>query len=205
MTPHRSDFGSPTVSTTKATASASGTCSHSRITVQPAWTRATSAARSRSTFLASLGDQYHSLLFGLEPCSGQACQKHPSMNTATLLRSRKPFVHRADDDTLHWVIGDVVPPELRAALETDEESLMRERERLWYVACTRARELLIVPQLGQAEQKSWARVVNLGHDVLPELDVSRMTPAPMPEPFPAPTLEPTPATEPSTDEPTLES
>ena len=102
------------------------------------------------------------------------------INTATLLRSREPFVHRADDDTLHWVIGDVVPPELRAALETDVESLMRERERLWYVACTRARELLIIPQLGQAEQKSWARVVNLGHDVLPELDVSRMTPAPMP-------------------------
>jgi ATP-dependent exoDNAse (exonuclease V) beta subunit len=102
------------------------------------------------------------------------------INTATLLRSREPFVHRADDDTLHWVIGDVVPPELRAALETDDESLMRERERLWYVACTRARELLIVPELAQAEQKSWARVVNLSHDALPELDVSRMTPAPTP-------------------------
>ncbi|WP_316193890.1 UvrD-helicase domain-containing protein [Bradyrhizobium sp. SZCCHNRI1029] len=102
------------------------------------------------------------------------------INTATLLRSREPFVHRADDDTLHWVIGDVVPPELRAALETDDESQMRERERLWYVACTRARELLIVPELAQAEQKSWARVVNLGHHALPELDVSRLTPAPMP-------------------------
>ena len=78
-----------------------------------------------------------------------------------MLRSRERFVHRADDNTLHWVIGDVVPPELHAALETDDESLMRERERLWYVACTRARELLIVPELAQAEQKSWARVVDL--------------------------------------------
>lgn len=59
------------------------------------------------------------------------------INTATMLRSRERFVHRADDNTLHWVIGDVVPPELHAALETDDESLMRERERLWYVACTR--------------------------------------------------------------------
>src|ERR1700685_2608771 len=84
MTDHRSDFGAPTASTTTATASASGVCSHSRITVQPAWARASSAARSRSTFLASLGDQYHSLLFGLEPWSGEACQKHPSMNTPTL-------------------------------------------------------------------------------------------------------------------------
>ena len=76
------------------------------------------------------------------------------------------------------MIGDVVPPELRAPLENDDESLMRERERLWYVACTRARELLIVPELAQAEQKSSARVINLGLDALPELDVSRMTTAP---------------------------
>ncbi len=61
-----------------------GTCSHSRTTVQPACVRAASAARSRSTFLASLGDQYHSLFFGWEPWSGQACQKQPSTNTATL-------------------------------------------------------------------------------------------------------------------------
>ena len=40
------------------------------------------------------------------------------INTATLLRSREAFVHRRYDDTLHWVIGDVVPPELRVALET---------------------------------------------------------------------------------------
>jgi CRISPR-associated exonuclease Cas4 len=100
------------------------------------------------------------------------------INTATLLRSREQFVHRPDDDTLHWVIGDVVPPELLAALETEDESLMRERERLWYVACTRARELLIVPELPQAEQKSWARIVNLAHNALPRLNISRFTPAP---------------------------
>ncbi len=102
------------------------------------------------------------------------------INGATLLRAREPFVHRADDDTLHWVIGDVVPPELLAALETDGESLMRERERLWYVACTRARELLILAELPRAEQKSWARVVDLAHGALPELAVSGLVPAPAP-------------------------
>jgi ATP-dependent exoDNAse (exonuclease V) beta subunit len=107
------------------------------------------------------------------------CVAKITINTATLLRSREPFVHRADDDTLHWVIGDVVPPELLAALETDSESLMRERERLWYVACTRARELLIVPELPQAEQKSGARILNLGLGALPTLDLSRMTPVPI--------------------------
>lgn len=96
------------------------------------------------------------------------------INTATLLRSREPFVYRADDDTLHWLIGSVVPPELLSALETDDENLMRERERLWYVACTRARELLIVPELPQAEQKSWARVVDMAHGELPTLELLHM-------------------------------
>lgn len=39
------------------------------------------------------------------------------INTGTLLRSREAFVYRADDETLHWLIGDVVPPELLRALE----------------------------------------------------------------------------------------
>lgn len=99
------------------------------------------------------------------------------INTGTLLRSREPFVHRASDNTLHWVIGDVVPPDLLLALASDDESLARERERLWYVACTRARELLVVPELPQAEQRSWARIVDLAHHDLPLLGLSRFAPA----------------------------
>ncbi len=98
------------------------------------------------------------------------------INTGTLLRSREPFVYRAADETLHWVIGDVVPPDLLLALESEEDSLTRERERLWYVACTRARELLIVPELPQAEQRSWARIVDLAHRDLPQLVLSRLRP-----------------------------
>ncbi|WEX85812.1 UvrD-helicase domain-containing protein [Sinorhizobium garamanticum] len=99
------------------------------------------------------------------------------INTGTLLRSRQPFVYRTADETLHWLIGDVVPPDLLRALETEDDSLARERERLWYVACTRARELLIVPELPQAEQRSWARIVDLAHQDLPQLNLSRLTPA----------------------------
>ncbi|MBN9532177.1 MAG: UvrD-helicase domain-containing protein [Alphaproteobacteria bacterium] len=99
------------------------------------------------------------------------------INTGTLLRSREAFVYRADDETLHWLIGEVVPPELLRALESEDDSLARERERLWYVACTRARELLIVPELPQAEQRSWARIVDLAHRDLPQLVLSHLTPA----------------------------
>jgi ATP-dependent exoDNAse (exonuclease V) beta subunit len=100
------------------------------------------------------------------------------INAGTLLRSRDQFVHRSDDDTLHWVIGDVVPPELLAALEVDEKRLARERERLWYVACTRARELLIIPELPEAERRSWARVVDMAWGELAPLDLSRMSRVP---------------------------
>jgi ATP-dependent exoDNAse (exonuclease V) beta subunit len=95
------------------------------------------------------------------------------INTVTQPRSRAPFVHRPPDDSLHWLLGDVVPPELDVALLANEQSLARERERLWYVACTRARDLLVVPELPQATQNSWARIVDLAHGRLPELDLSR--------------------------------
>lgn len=67
------------------------------------------------------------------------------IKTATWLRGRPDFVHRLSDNTIHWIVGDVVPPGLRSALATDEESQARERQRLWYVARARARDLLIVP------------------------------------------------------------
>lgn len=71
-------------------------------------------------------------------------------------------------------------PSREIALSTacDDESLARERERLWYVACTRARELLVVPELPQAEQRSWARIVDLVPRDLPLLDLSRFDRAP---------------------------
>jgi ATP-dependent exoDNAse (exonuclease V) beta subunit len=96
------------------------------------------------------------------------------INTATLLHPREQFVHRESDDTLHWMIGDVVPPELQLALNADDECLARERERVWYVACTRARELMIVPQQSAAAQNSWARVVELAGAELPALDLSKL-------------------------------
>ena len=94
------------------------------------------------------------------------------INTATQRRSREPFVHRPADDTLHWLLGDVAPSELERALELDDESLAREQERLLYVACTRARDLLVLPELQAAAQNSWAKMVDLRHRDLPGIDLS---------------------------------
>ena len=93
------------------------------------------------------------------------------INTATRIRAPEEFVHRMSDNTLHWVVGDVAPPDLLLARQLEEESLARERERLWYVACTRARELLLVPYADAADQKSWARIIDLNVARLPTWDV----------------------------------
>lgn len=94
------------------------------------------------------------------------------INTSTQLRGPERFVHRQSDDSLHWIVGGVVPPDLAGAQTEEAENAARERERLWYVACTRARDLLVLPHLPNAGVRSWSRVVDLGQERLPEIDLS---------------------------------
>jgi CRISPR-associated exonuclease Cas4 len=100
------------------------------------------------------------------------------INTASEFRRRERFVHRASDDSLHWLLGDVVPPGLAAVVEEEREAEARERERLWYVACTRAKELLVLPFIPGAAKASWARVVDLAQPDLPELHLAHLAEAP---------------------------
>jgi ATP-dependent exoDNAse (exonuclease V) beta subunit len=64
-----------------------------------------------------------------------------------------------------------VPPDLLAALETDEINAARERERLLYVAFTRARDLLVLSKLPSQGPKSWTDIVDDPCQDLPELDL----------------------------------
>jgi exodeoxyribonuclease-5 len=64
---------------------------------------------------------------------------------------------------------------LHAKIASNEEQ-HAERVRLWYVAMTRARDLLIIPKhgprLGKASENVWTNVLNLDLNALPEMDVS---------------------------------
>lgn len=111
------------------------------------------------------------------------------INTSTRLRGPDQFVHRQSDDTLHWLIGGVAPPELETAQAEEAQNASLERERLWYVACTRARDLLIVPHLPHADGTTWSRVVDMGHERLPELDQSALRPAGLPQPHASPNAQ----------------
>lgn len=108
------------------------------------------------------------------------------INTATLLRSPSQFVHRQSDNTLHWVLGGVAPPDLAEARAEEGLSETLERERMWYVACTRARDILIIPHLPSASSRSWSRILDLGHSRLPEFDLAELPEAAV---IPAPLVE----------------
>jgi CRISPR-associated exonuclease Cas4 len=77
------------------------------------------------------------------------------------------------------VLGDVVPPALADAIGQDDKEMAEERERLLYVACTRAIELLILPQLSGTSPNSWAQLLDLRHGELPELPVGGFTRQPV--------------------------
>jgi len=95
------------------------------------------------------------------------------INTVGKVEPRNEFVHRTDDDTLHWVLQDVAPPELDTALKQEERNMERERQRVWYVASTRAREMLIIPSVPPPKyHKPWFQVIDNAYRGLAELNVT---------------------------------
>ena len=94
------------------------------------------------------------------------------INTASGTRPLEQFVHRRSDDTLHWVLGDVVPPDLADAISTETQLASEERLRLLYVACTRAMDLLVLPEFSWSGQQSWSRALDFKLDQLPELNIA---------------------------------
>ena len=59
-------------------------CSHILTTSQPARRNLAVVSASRRRVASSFAAHHPEFVFGMCPCSGQECQKHPSTNTATL-------------------------------------------------------------------------------------------------------------------------
>lgn len=105
------------------------------------------------------------------------------INSTTELYRGDQFVHRQSDNTLHWMLGGVAPADLAAARAEENEEDADQRERIWYVACTRARDLLILPAIPEARTNSWFSSINLWQNELAELDLSGV-PEPAPRAIP---------------------
>jgi CRISPR-associated exonuclease Cas4 len=96
------------------------------------------------------------------------------INRASMPRRAESFVYRRSDDSLHWALGQVTPPTLDGALQGENEEKRNENLRLLYVACTRAMELLIIPDFTWSNDASWVKQLDFKLADIPELKVMHL-------------------------------
>jgi ATP-dependent exoDNAse (exonuclease V) beta subunit len=96
------------------------------------------------------------------------------INSTTELYRGDQFVHRQSDNSLHWMLGGVAPLDLASARAEEGAEEADQRERIWYVACTRARDLLILPSIPQATKSSWFSSIHLWQNELLEFDLAAL-------------------------------
>lgn len=94
------------------------------------------------------------------------------INTTTGVQGTKGILYRRNDDTLHMKIAGIEPTSYTEVRAFEEQELERERVRLWYVACTRARDLLVLPRHEDPPKGSWAKVLDLHVDGLSPISPS---------------------------------
>jgi len=97
------------------------------------------------------------------------------VNTMTGVMAPESAVIDRQTETFYCPVLGVPPEGYDAARDAEKDELDRERIRLWYVAATRARELLVLPRLDATPSKSaWIGLVDLSLAALPGLDVSHL-------------------------------
>ncbi|MDR7037979.1 exodeoxyribonuclease-5 [Methylobacterium sp. BE186] len=103
------------------------------------------------------------------------------VNTLTQAKSTSGLVVGRTEECLFCPVFSVRPAGYEEALQNEDQAIKHERVRLWYVAATRAREVLILPRLPVAGSKSsWSSVVNLELDKLPRIDLDKLPAAARP-------------------------
>ena len=94
------------------------------------------------------------------------------INTMTRVIAPDSAVTDRVSGRFHCRVFGVEPTGYRAARDEEKAELDRERVRLWYVAVTRARELLVLPRLDvDAAASAWSSVVDLALPELPALEL----------------------------------
>jgi ATP-dependent exoDNAse (exonuclease V) beta subunit len=97
------------------------------------------------------------------------------VNTMTGVMAPESAVIDRQTETFYCPVLGVPPEGYDAARDAEKDELDRERIRLWYVAATRARELLVLPRLDATPSKSaWIGLVDLTLAALPGLDASHL-------------------------------
>ena len=99
------------------------------------------------------------------------------INTMTRVRTTETAVTDRASGRFYCSVLGVEPSGYAAARDDEKAELDRERVRLWYVAATRARELLVLPRLDvDAASTAWLSLVDLALPDLTALDLDRYAP-----------------------------
>jgi ATP-dependent exoDNAse (exonuclease V) beta subunit len=96
------------------------------------------------------------------------------VNTASRVNTRLDAALDRDG-VLHVPVLGCHPPGCATALEAERAELERERHRIWYVATTRARDLLLLPRLPfPSAASTWMGALDLQLPTLPAFDGSSL-------------------------------
>lgn len=98
------------------------------------------------------------------------------INTMTQVKPADSTVVERHTGHLFCPVFGTDPVGLEAARQAEQDELQRERLRLWYVAATRARELLVLPRLDVPPPRSnaWIALPQFPLQALPALDLSHL-------------------------------
>lgn len=99
------------------------------------------------------------------------------VNTMTQIMAPESAITDRATGRFYCPVFGVKPTDYEAARDAEKAELDRERIRLWYVAATRARELLVLPRLDvTAKGSAWISLLDLSLAELPALDLSHLPP-----------------------------
>lgn len=97
------------------------------------------------------------------------------VNTMTGVMAPDSAVVDRATNTFYCSVFGVAPSGHDVARQAEKDELERERIRLWYVATTRARELLVLPRLDTNPSKAaWISLIDLALADLPAFDASHL-------------------------------
>ena len=100
------------------------------------------------------------------------------INSTTTLWSDMKYLYRRSDDSAHFKIFDFPSPDYDNVRQYESDELRRERVRLWYVALTRARDLLLLPKQNERIEADWLSLIELNLEALPVFDATRFDVSP---------------------------
>jgi exodeoxyribonuclease-5 len=96
------------------------------------------------------------------------------INSPTELDETMDFLHRRSDNTVHFKLMGSAGPDYDVVKTAERGQLLRERVRLWYVALTRACDLLLLPRQSERVANDWFSLLSANLTDIPNFDAAAL-------------------------------